>query len=90
MHGTRGTQGIIFADVTKRSRYAMLAAVRTPQTIPLSNSLTHHGWPRNGCWAAGAPVRRTIWILTPRGEHGNSNRNQPLATPVSAGLPEER
>ena len=66
----------------------MLGAVRTPQEIPGSKSLTDQGWPRNGCWAAGAPVRRTIRILTAHREYGNPNWNEPLATPVSAGLSE--
>jgi len=50
----------------------MLGAVRTPKGIPRSESLTHQGWPRNGYWAASAPVERTIWILTARGEYGES------------------
>jgi len=66
----------------------MLGVARTPQAIPRCESLTHQGWPRKGCWAAGAPVRQTIWILTARGNTGNPNQNEPLATPVSAGLSE--
>jgi len=50
----------------------MLGAARTPQAIPRSESLSHQGWPRKGCRAAGAPDRRTIWILTAHGENGYS------------------
>jgi len=50
----------------------MLGVARTPQAILPSESLSHQGWPRKGWGAAGAPDRRTILILTARGENGES------------------
>jgi len=57
---------------TTRSRCVMLGLAGTPQGIPRSEYLSHQGWPRKGCRAAGAPDRQTIWILTARGENGDS------------------
>jgi len=48
----------------------MAGVVRTPQAIPLSESFTNHGWPRNRCTVGSAPVLRIICILKARGENG--------------------
>jgi len=66
----------------------MLGVVRTPQAIPLSESFTNHGWPRNGCRIGSAPVLQMICILKARGKMGSANLSKALGSAVRQGLTE--
>jgi len=48
----------------------ILSVVGMPQTIPLSQAFTNHGWPRNGYIVGTAPVFRIICILKAPKENG--------------------
>jgi len=66
----------------------MLGVGRTPHEIPRSEYLTHQGWPRKDAGQPGLPFDERYGFSQPEGNTRNHNRNEPLATPVSAGLSE--
>ena len=66
----------------------MLGVVTTPQVLPLSESFTNYGWPRNGCTVGSAPVLRIICILKAHGKIGTANLSKALGSAVSEGLME--
>jgi len=61
----------------------LVGVVKTHQVIPLAESFTNDLWPRNGCPAAGGPVRLIIYILKVGGKIQSATRNAELRTAVS-------
>jgi len=66
----------------------MLGVVRTPEAIPVSESFTNYGWPRNGYTVGSALVVQIICILKARGKMGSANLSKALGFAVSQGLTE--